>query len=386
MIATSPRPTQDWDRGFMGLVGRHDKATTYNDNLPQGPSTAAARFEPQYAPHDRWAYGRPLGKPSDYAFFQGRYGILNADPAFRIGWDLRLAAFFSGNVLVFPMQADVNAAAHPVEHVTFFGNLGARGRKTGFADTRKDPQSPYLREAFVLLHEAPMQSYLKAGRFVPAFGLRLDDHTVQPRRAFEQDGSLPEVRVTGVEVGLAPNYPYASVAWFRGGSMSQELPAWNLFDPSSGHGTAVNLGYRSEGWSVGASYLSHTRPIVDGGNASSGAIFAAFNPWKYWRNLPITLQAEYDAGTRRRSSGNRARQRGFYQEVAWLAGNGVHFIVAQDWIDPDLDVQDDDAWRLVGGVVVMPVPGVALDMRGRILVPTGEESGGDFFMQVRLFN
>jgi hypothetical protein len=229
-------------------------------------------------------------------------------------------------------------------------------------------------------------SYVKAGRFVPTFGLRLDDQTVQPRRAFEQDGALPEVRVTGIEVGLAPNYPYASVSWFRGGSMRQELPAWNLFDTSSGHGGAVNLGYRSEGWAVGASYLAHRRPLVDGGDASSAALFAAFNPWKYWHGLPITVQAEFDAGTRRRSSGNRAKQMAFYQEIAWLMGNGVNLIVAQDWLDPDLDVRDDQAWRLVGGVVFMPYPGIALDMRGRVLVPTGDESGGDFFMQVRLFN
>ena len=38
MVATSPRPTADWDRNFPG-VGRRDRATTYLHDLPQGPST-----------------------------------------------------------------------------------------------------------------------------------------------------------------------------------------------------------------------------------------------------------------------------------------------------------------------------------------------------------
>ena len=36
MIATSPRPQDDWDRNFPG-VGRRDKATPYESYLPVGP-------------------------------------------------------------------------------------------------------------------------------------------------------------------------------------------------------------------------------------------------------------------------------------------------------------------------------------------------------------
>jgi len=90
------------------------------------------------------------------------------------------------------MQVDVGAAFHPVEHVSVMANLGARGRKTGWSDTIDDPSTPYLRTALVMLHELPMLGYVKAGRFVPSFGLRIDDHTAQNRRGFEIDDSLPK--------------------------------------------------------------------------------------------------------------------------------------------------------------------------------------------------
>ena len=38
MIATSPRPTDDWDRNAP-RVGRRDHATSYDANLPVGPDT-----------------------------------------------------------------------------------------------------------------------------------------------------------------------------------------------------------------------------------------------------------------------------------------------------------------------------------------------------------
>ena len=385
-IATSPRPTADWDRSFLGLIGRHDHATTYTDSLPQGPATAAERFEARFAPHDLWGYGTPLLASSEYAPFQGRYGVLRADPAFRIGWDLRLATYIDHSTLVFPMQADVNALVHPMEHVSFLANVGARGQSGGFRDTRHDPHTPYFREAYLLLHEAPLQTYVKAGRFVPAFGLRLDDHTAQQRRAFELDASLPEIRVTGVEIGLAPNYPYASVSWFAGGSRYETPDSWDIFDTPEGHGAALNLGWRDVGWSLGGSLLARRRPLQQGGDASSGAVFASFNPWTYWRGLPLTLQAEFDYGTRTRDSGQKTHQLAVYQEIDWLTGNGVNFLLAQDWSDPDVEVQDDHAWRLTAGLQLTPFPGVAVDFRTRVLVPAEEQRGTDFLVQLRLYN
>lgn len=386
MIATSPRPTQDWDREVARFAYRRDRATTYRDSLPLGPDdfdAARAWAEP---PRDGWGRGAPLASPSRYSLLQGRYGRLNADPLLRVGYDVRLAALLSQSVLVFPMQIDVGMSLHPIEHVSAVANVGARGRTRGPSRTLDDPRTPYLREGYLLLHEAPALAYAKAGRFVPAFGLRLDDHTAQQRRAFELDGALPETRATGVEVGANPNYPFVSVAWFRSAARDRAPAAFDPFDVDDGSGVAINAAYRELAWSLGASTLARRRPLDEGGDATSYAFFGVVNLWRWRRDLPLTYQAEFDFGRKDRASGLEAAQAAFYHELDWLAANGVNVLVAQDWVDPDLDVIDDDAYRVSAGVQVTPIPGVTVDTRFRVLVPAAGDAGADGFVQLHLWN
>jgi hypothetical protein len=386
MVATSPRPTQDWDRELLPFLYRPDKATTYSDSLPPSPADLAASRQAQFAPHDRWAHGRPLGSPSRWSPYQGRYGALRSDPMLRVGWDVRLAVLVSRSSLAFPMQVDLPVMLHPVEHVSVLVNTGARGRRTGAGDTFDDPGTPYFREAFVLLHELPYLTYAKVGRFVPDFGLKLDDHTADIRRAFELDGSLPQARVSGVELGVNPNYPYVRASYFRSTSRYRDPDPFSVFDADEGYGCAVNAGLRAEGWALGASTLLRRRPLDEGGDASTYGLYAAFNPWFYRKSLPLTWQAEFDLGDRTRDSGQSARQAAFYQELDWRAANGLNLLLTQDWADPDRQVQDDHTLRLGLGAQITPLPGITLDVRGRALFPAAEQSGADLFVQLRFWN
>lgn len=387
MIATSPRPTDDWDREIAAPFYRRDRATTYTDSLPTGPADYAASLDPRYDAHDGpWALGTPLGGPSRYADFRGRLGVLNPDPLLRIGWDARVAGLIGTGSVVFPMQADLEAALHPVEHLLVVTNLGARGRASSWSDTFSEPGSPYLRQAYVMLTEAPWLGYLRAGRFTPEFGLRLDDHTALTRRTFDLDDALPDARVTGVEMGVNPNRPYARVAWLKGKARGVTPKAYDIFDVDPGHALSANVGYREVNFSVGASWLARRRALAQGGDADSYALTASFNPWYYSKHLPLTWQAEADFGDYRRESGRKTRRAAFYQELDWLAGNGVNLLVAQDWADPDREVRDDESWRLSGGVQVTPLPGITLDTRLRLLFPRGAQSGADVFVQLHFWN
>jgi hypothetical protein len=381
-IATSPRPTSDWDRN---LFGRRDRATSYSDDIPYGPSTFADARAYQDSITDRWAWGTPPGE-TRYGPFQGRYAGLRADPVLRIGGDFRAAMLFSQSSLIFPMQVDIGTVLHPVHHASVQMNVGARGQVSGYSDTIDDSHTPYFRELFVMTHEWPYQAYAKAGRFVPSYGLKLDDHTNRIRREFELDGSLPESRVTGVEVGFAPNYPFLQASYFRMNSKSEVPDAWDIFDLDEGTGYAVNAGFRELGWSVGASLLARRRPLDEGGDTDTYGGYAVLNPWFYSRRLPITLQTEVDYGTRRRASGNEASNLVWYAEVDWLAANGLNFLFAYDWADPDRDVVDDHSARYQLGAQVTPYPGFTLDGRVRALqVATSTGSGADFFLQLHIW-
>jgi len=384
MKATSPRPTADWDRNFPGY-GRRDKVTSYSSNLPMGPSTFEESIAWEDSISDGLAWGRPGMSPTEYGFFPGRYYRLNPDPLFRIGLDLRLATLLSGTALIFPMQIDVPMALHPVHHLTVFANTGARGRTSGYSATFESDHSFYFREAFVMLHEAPYQSYLKAGRFVPSYGLRLDDHTSRIRREFELDGALPESRVTGIEAGLAPNYPFLQASWFRMTSRARVPDAWNIFDLDDGWGTAVNGGWRDEFWTLAGSWLMRRRPLDEGGDTDTYGVYGALNFWQRWRGVPLTWQGEYDRGSFQRASGSGADKAAFYQELDWLVYNGVNLLVAHDWADPDREVRDDESHRLQFGLQWTWYPGVTLDGRIRSLLPSGGGSGSDLFLQLHLW-
>jgi hypothetical protein len=385
MIATSPRPTNDWDRN-LPFLGRRDRATTYNANLPLGPNSFEESAAYADSIHDPWAWGKPLGKPGRHGFFQGRYGAVNADPMLRVGVDARLATLLGSRALLFPMQVDLPVAFHPVHHVTFLVNTGARGRRSGYSDTFDQDHSFYFREAFVMLHEAPYQAYVKAGRFVPSYGLRLDDHTSSIRRSFELDGALPESRVTGVEVGAAPNYPFLHASWFQMTSRARVPDPWDIFDVDDGYGGAVNAGWRDPGWTLGASAIFRKRDVDQGGDGATYGGYGALNLWRYRRSLPLLYQAEYDVGNYQRASGLATDRSAFYQELDWMAFNGVTFLAAHDWYDPDHEVIDDDTHRFAVGMQVTPYPGITVDSRLRVLAPATTGGDFDYFIQLHLWN
>jgi hypothetical protein len=395
LVATQERPTRDWDRTWLGLFPRPDTRTTYSDQLSRGPSSPADQDSAAYAASDTWAKGTPYGGRGTYSFTQGRYGTLRADPLFRVGWDVRAGMLVSQRTLVFPMQVDLGMALQPVESITLLANLGARGRSGGLEPTFDDPGTPYLRDAFVLVHELPYQLHAKAGRFVPSFGLRLDDHTAFIRRGIGLDTSVPESRVLGVEIGAAPNYPFFQASAFRSKAFETAPDPFDLLDVDDSWGSALNLGYRNLGWSIGGSLMY--RDWSDDGWSTQWTygVYGAVNPWFWWPGVPLTYQVEYDQAARDRIGvDGTALTRVFWQELSWAASNGINVLLGHSFEDPDTDIAFDEANRLHTGLQITPYTGVTLDLRGRVLFPRtggvggddGSEPGADLFFQIHLWN
>jgi hypothetical protein len=385
MIATSPRPQDDWDRNFPG-IGRRDKATPYEGFLPMGPRNPEAAAAYTDSIHDSWAWGvhREI---TPTAPFPGRYAGLNPDPIFRIGADLRGAFLLAGEEgNLFPMQMDISTVFHPVHHATLLMTVGARGQSSGYSDTFDDSHTPYFRDLFVMSGEWPYQGYVKAGRFMPSFGLRLDDHTNRTRREFELDNSLPDSRVLGIEAGAVASYPFIHASYFKLKSKFEEPDPWDIFDVDEGWGAALNLGWRHMGWSLGASTIVRRRPLDEGGDADTYGLYGSFNPWYFREGIPLTLQGEIDFGSAQRASGLDADKLVMYGEIDWMAWNGINLLFAYDWADPDRDVIDDHSGRVQAGVQLVVIPGVTLDSRVRYLhVPTPGGDDADFFTQIHIW-
>jgi len=302
-------------------------------------------------------WGKPLGGPAEMAFWDGRYADLNADPAFQLGGDAR-GAFWSGSESVFPMQIDLHGAVHPVEHVTFATTLAAKGR------TRVGPRV-YPRRAFGMIHELPGMSWVKGGIFLPSFGIYHDDHTAFTRSEFEMDISEPGDTVTGVEIGTAPNYPFATASVFRTGMYDPEEVGW---------GSAVNLGWRDLGWSLTGHGMIKQRDAGRGDLTAAGVTWG-FNPAYYLEWLPVTYLGEASAGRKTYAEGgvlNAEDYAAVNHEVWWLLRNGVNLRGKYDVSFSDLDSFTSMQRRAALGLEVSPIPGLTFTGFGRALQAPGD--------------
>lgn len=266
-------------------------------------------------------FGEPFlaDPPSRYAYWDGRYADLNADPLLVAGADVRLA-YWSGASSIFPMQLDLHGALHPFEHVTIMATAALRGRVGGPVATFEQDRFPlFARNAFLLIHELPAMAYLKAGIFLPSFGTHIDDHTSFTRRFFEMDVSQAEDTVVGAEIGLAPNYPFATVSVFL-----NLLPPDTPEGTDPGFGAAVNLGWRDIVWHLTAHGMLKRRDLAARGDLTAGGIGWGFNPFALSNKLPLTYMGELSAGRLQRPvTGSSATVLAMYHELWLTLFNGV---------------------------------------------------------------
>jgi hypothetical protein len=335
-------------------------------------------------------FGTPFGERSPMSYDQARYGGMKADPLLSLGLDARLATWTAESFTqVFPMQFDTQAAVQPVEHLTAYVNAGVLASAQGFVPEVGKREHPYaIKDAFLMAHEFPFNSYVRAGSFIPQFGIRQDDHTAFNRRDFELDHGIRESRVFGVEVGTAPNYPYASVAVFRPNQRDQFGAGEAPFFGVSGIGAAFNLGYRELGWQIGASFLTRRRALEDGGDSDSLNLQWGFNPWFYSDLLPLTYLGEYSLGTLQRPiSGLFALQAATSHELSATVSNGLVLRAKYDWSDTDFAVRDDEQHRFSFGADLTVIPGVRVSAVARTTLFPGGDSGDalDFLTFLRLW-
>ena len=332
---------------------------------------------------DGWtAFGRPFGDKSEYAFWDGRYGDLNPDPLLQLGGDFRLA-YFSGSQSFFPMQADLHASVHPIEHVTAMGTLAARGRTAGPVATLTQERLPFFaRNAFLMAHELPMMAYAKAGIFMPSFGTYIDDHTSFTREYMELDVSNADDTVLGVEVGMAPNYPFAQLSFFRN---MTPYGAPEGADP--GYGAAANFGWRDLGFSVTGSLMLKRRDLEARGNMDAASIGWGFNPFFYSDAIPLTYMGEFTFGRRQRVlTGDDAPFWATYHELWWTVFNGISVRAKYDAGRRDAGLANTLEHRFSAALDVSPVPGVTFIAQGRVLLhPDTDGPGADVFIHTHLW-
>lgn len=329
-----------------------------------------------------------------------RYGGINPRPWVQIGADFRALGYFptaaDQSVAFFPMQTDIYLAGTPYNpaginqgRLTFLVNAGVLGRRTGDVSTIAD--RIFVREWYAMFYDLPFQMYAKAGQFLPAFGWRLEDHTSFIR----QDNSFNNERqVTGVEIGINPNYPFAHLSFYVPGpagnrDLSQSRNRLAVIDGSDGFGTALQAGWRDLGFQLAGSVLFETRDA--GTEFMAGAswgvnIHEAEHPWmKLFSLMPLIYLGELDYRRLAPTGEQEIDSLSAFHEIDIVLLEGLFGQVRYDWIDPNLRLRDDERHRLTLGVQVFPITYMEVNLQGRINLEPNDRDNNEFLAQLHLF-
>jgi hypothetical protein len=220
-------------------------------------------------------------------------------------------------------------------------------------------------EIFGIARVLPMDGYIKVGKFIPAYGTRIDDHN-----AFIRGGSFSGVFAAtlppaypgglrfgeraednGVEVGISPSIFTFTAGVFDGtpgGGLTGTSPTKNLAVALRGEALIpsdnVNI-------TLGGSFYNYPNPAQPG----KTQFYGGFGSIGLMKNL--TLLAEMDWSItdvlRKQVTG-----RMLYTQLDYAVAHGVDLFAGYEFYDPDINLANGTAATIALGAGFFPMSGV----------------------------
>jgi len=202
-------------------------------------------------------------------------------------------------------------------------------------------------ELFGLAHWHSGDGYLKAGRFVPSYGWKFDDHTMYVRS--EQGFFPPAFSDVGLELGFQPRRLDFQIAILNGNRGSTS-------DNDRQVAGALNVTYRLHAGPLAAAVGAEgfTRPsgrLASGQHTAaqySGGVHGYLGGWN------VTWLGQADLVQNQPPGGPTITGLVTSHELTWLARQGLEVMGTYDFFDPDRDLKSGARSRWGGGVTVMP--------------------------------
>jgi hypothetical protein len=206
-------------------------------------------------------------------------------------------------------------------------------------------------ELFGVAYLFPYSGYVKAGRFVPSYGWKFDDHTLFVRDAL--GFAPPSNSDVGVELGFQPGRLTVQLGVLNG-SPGSTLDTDNRMAQSAN--AVLRWNAAEVGFALGASGYHK------GGAAGDRDLGGGYG-YVTWRGVTWLAEADFD----RTDAGAAGRATSFVtsHELSLLARRGLEMFATYDFFDPDKSVESGAKSRWGLGVVVMPRPYLILDARYR---------------------
>lgn len=276
----------------------------------------------------------PVPSWQEESGYEGFSTKLNEFIAF--GADLRTLAIAqegdpSGRSSFFQMQTDVYASAQLVKKASLYVSKGQGDRF----------------EAFGLANVLPLGGYVKAGWFAPAYGIRMDDHTMftRSKTLFASSGGQD----AGLELAVSPGPVTLTAAVSNGTSATTD----------NNQAKAV-LG-RAEG-SFAVSIVNVNLGGTYYNNASSTGVttlYGAFAMVSLSENL--TLLGEVNRRRDFLNTGAAVTSQNILSlELDYVITQGLDLKIGYDFFDEDIEYTSGTEQRFVFGAEFYPLAGIEL--------------------------
>ncbi len=209
-------------------------------------------------------------------------------------------------------------------------------------------------EMFGLLNILPAQGFIKVGRFIPNFGMKVDEHRVFTRQytGFSQETANPYN--TGVEIAFSPG-----PATITGGIYnSQDGVAPGIGNQKAFLGRAESIFKATEQMNIGLGANLYYKNV--GGTKST--IVGGFGSVSYG---DFTVMGEVDWVKKTILGDTTAFV--LYAEADYVVTPGLDLKFIYDFYDPDKDLKTGSMSRLSFGFEFFPISGVEVRPLYRIL-------------------
>ena len=197
-------------------------------------------------------------------------------------------------------------------------------------------------EVFGLANVLPWDGYLKAGRFVPAYGWKFDDHTMFVR---SEEGFTPPGNADGgVEVGFSPKFGDLQLALVNGSRGS-------TLDSDRRLAIALNMSARFKAgpFVATAGFAGYSQPGIQE-DLNSGGAFGYLSAWNVtWLGQGDLVRRDPDLTPATTSVVTS-------HELSVVLRQGVELKSTYDFYDPDRSLRTGSKSRWGVGLMVMPRP------------------------------
>jgi hypothetical protein len=233
---------------------------------------------------------------------------------------------------------DQTANTFLTEKANLYGNVRFLPDVLSFyVDETVAPGGAQARELLGIFEKMPAHGWIKAGKMVLPYGIRLEDDRAFIREVTGFNFNTPD---EGVEVGFEPGN------WSIQASLTNGTPG--SLDNNASKQIVGNVAYVTDLFRVGASGAYNPG---DGSSRTNGGVWGGLRLGKR-----AVVLGEIDQVRDELDTGPRRDQFVAHAEVDYLIADGWNVKAAYEYYDPDQDIDENQRDRVVVGIEPFLLP------------------------------